>query len=125
MLFFLKKMDAIDYILNKAKLKLFVYFLKKKKVFNSFMTNFNSDNGLYFRGGQVIDQSFEKYVFLNSFDRLINNAFSWEQTEEGFTYYSQLDDELRTYYHNLIQMEIFKDIRKIKKWERIIKALDK
>ena len=54
----LKKMDAIDYILNKSKIKLFVYFLKKKKVFNSFITNFNSDNGLYFRGGQVIDQSF-------------------------------------------------------------------
>ena len=100
-------MDAIDYILNKAKIKLFVYFLKKKKAFNSFITNFNSDNGLYFRGGQVIVQSFEQYVFLNSFDRLINNAFSWERTKEGFTYYSQLDDELRTYYRNLIQMEIY------------------
>lgn len=118
-------MDAIDYILNKAKLKLFVYFLKKKKVFNNFIANFNSDNGLYFRGGEVIDQSFEKYVFLNSFDRLINNAFSWEQTKEGFTYYSQLDDELRTFYRNLIQMEIFKDIRKIKKWESVIKVLGK
>jgi hypothetical protein len=122
---FLKKMDAIDYILNKAKIKLFVYFLKKKKVFNSFMTNFNSEDGLYFRGGQVIDQNFEKYVFLNSFDRLINNAFSWERTKEGFTYYSQLDDELRTYYRNLIQKEIFKDIRKIKKWDIVIKALGK
>lgn len=50
---------------------------------------------------------------------------SSERTKEGFTYYSQLDDELRTYYRNLIQMEIFKDIRKIKEWESIIKALGK
>lgn len=71
-------MDEVEYVLNKAKLKLFVYFLKKKKVFNSFIANFNSDNGLYFRGGQIIDLNFEKYVFLNSFDRLINNAFSWD-----------------------------------------------
>jgi hypothetical protein len=119
----LKKMDEVEYILNKAKLKLFVYFLKKKKVFNSFIANFNSEDGQWFRGGQVIDQNFETYVFLNSFDRLINNAFSWERTKEGFTYYSQLNDELKTYYRNLIRMEIFNDIRKIKEWERIIKAL--
>ena len=61
------------------------------------------------------------YTLTHAFDRLINNAFSWDNTIEGFGYYAKLDRELRDYHQHLIQKNILDDIRKIR-WKSINEA---
>lgn len=104
-------MKDLNNITNKIKIKLFIAFLKKKKCFNNFIRNYNSFQGQWFRNNAKKNGTFSDYVANNNFDRLINNAFSWERTYEGFSYYAKLDEALREYYVNLISKNIFNDIR--------------
>ncbi len=92
---------------NILKIKLFIAFLKNKKVYNGFITNFNSYRGKWFRDDLEGKISFYDYVISNSFDKLINNAFSWDGTPEGFEFYAILEMHLTDYYHNLIKENIF------------------
>lgn len=89
------------------KIKLFVAFLKNKKVYDGFIYNFDSYQGKWFRDDLKGEISFYDYVLSNSFDKLINNAFSWDRTPEGFDFYAILDGQLTDYYRNLIKENIF------------------
>lgn len=106
-------MEDLNNITNKIKIKLFVSFLKRKKILNNFISYFNSEQGLQFRGDEKSEKNLIDYTLTQAFDRLINNAFSWDKTIEGFEYYAKLDEELRNYYKDLIQKNILNDIRKI------------
>lgn len=114
-------MKDLKNITNEIKIKLFVSFLKRKRILNNFISYFNSEQGLQFRGDKKTEQNLVDYTLTHAFDRLINNAFSWDETIEGFGYYENLDKELREYYQHLIQENIFNDIRKIG-WKSINEA---
>lgn len=96
---------------NILKIKLFVAFLKNKKVYDGFISNFYSYQGKWYRGDLEGKISFYDYVISTSFDRLINNAFSWDRTPEGFDFYGILDEQLTNYYHNLLKENIFYKIK--------------
>lgn len=106
-------MEDLNNITNKIKIKLFVSFLKRKRILNNFISYFNSEQGLQFRNDEKTEQNLADYTLTHAFDRLINNAFSWDNTIEGFGYYAKLDKELRDYYKHLTQKNILNDIRKI------------
>lgn len=92
---------------NILKIKLFSAFLKNKKVYDGFISNFDSYQGKWFRDDLEGKISFYDYVISTSFDKLINNAFSWDRTPEGFDFYAILDVQLTDYYRNLIKENIF------------------
>lgn len=73
------------------KLKLFIRFLKKYKIYNIFFANSFSNNGTnartLYKYESVID-------FINSELKdsgcLINKSFTWDETEEGYIFWYRI-----------------------------------
>ena len=70
---------------QKDKLKIFIRFLKKHKVYHKFLSNCKSNN-------QLIVNEFIKYE-LKYRCQFINNAFIWSETKEGYKFWYNIYKE--------------------------------
>lgn len=80
---------------QKDKLRLFIRFLKKHKVYNNFLSNCFSNNGYSVRSNlknqkTVID--FIKYE-LKHHCLFIDKAFAWDKTNEGYRFWFTIYNE--------------------------------
>ena len=68
--------------------RLFLRFLKQRKAYHTFLTNFNSDEGKRFRGRY--EETMNEYLIRISGEYFISDAFKWNRTEEGYCYWDDL-----------------------------------
>lgn len=68
--------------------RLFSRFLKKRKAYHTFLTNFNSYNGKRFRG--KYEETINEYLIRIGRPYFISRAFSWSDSEEGYLYWENL-----------------------------------
>lgn len=73
------------------KLKLFIRFLKKNNIYNTFFANCHSNNGLYSRARYKYENVIE-FIDTELKDRgyLINKPFTWDETEEGYMFWCSI-----------------------------------
>ena len=80
---------------QKDKLKIFIRFLKKNKIYHIFLSNCFSNNGYNVRN------NLKKQLTVNDFikDELknhclfINRAFVWDETREGYEFWYNMFNE--------------------------------
>lgn len=80
---------------QKDKLRIFIRFLKKHKVYHKFLSNCFSNNGYGVRrntNNQVTVNDFIKYE-LNNTCLFINKAFVWGETNEGYEFWYTIYNE--------------------------------
>ena len=80
---------------QKDKLKIFIRFLKKHKVYHKFLSNCFSNNGHYVRmnsRNQMTVNDFIKYESKNGC-LFINKAFIWDDTNEGYGFWYTIYNE--------------------------------
>lgn len=80
---------------QKDKLKIFIRFLKKHKVYNEFLSNCFSNNGYYVRmnsRNKMTVNDFIEYE-LNNRCLFINKAFVWDETNEGYGFWYTIYNE--------------------------------
>ena len=71
--------------------RLFLRFLKKRKAYHAFLSNFNSYKGKRFRG--KYEETMNEYLNRVGGVYLISRAFSWSDNEEGFSYWEDLHNQ--------------------------------
>ena len=71
--------------------RLFLRFLKKRKAYHTFLTNFNSYKGKMYRG--KYEETMNEYLIRISEHYFISLAFSWLDTEEGYSYWGNLHSQ--------------------------------
>lgn len=67
---------------------LFLRFLKKRKAYHTFLTNFNSYKGKRFRG--KYEETMNEYLIRVGEPYLISRAFSWSDNDKGYSYWGNL-----------------------------------
>lgn len=70
---------------------LFLRFLKKRKAYHAFLTNFNSYKGKRFRGRY--EETMNEYLIRVGRLYLISRAFSWSDSEEEYSYWANLHSQ--------------------------------
>ena len=88
------------------KLKLFIRFLKKNHIYNQFFANSTSAKGYHIR---KINRRKENIIYfindeLNNQGYVINRAFVWDETEEGYLYWLRIYDEWEQIRHHLYRI---------------------
>ena len=82
---------------NKTILPLFIRFLKKEHSLEKYMKNLNSDNGynlrMWYYENSDISYFLLKDIYVNKGYNLLNRAFRWNETEEGHTFWRDLNDK--------------------------------
>ena len=71
--------------------RLFLRFLKKRKAYHTFLTNFNSYKGKMFRG--KYEEAMNEYLIRICEDFFISCAFRWDNTKEGYSYWENLHSQ--------------------------------
>ena len=80
---------------QKDKLKLFIRFLKKHKAYNQFFAHCFSNNGWSVRKSHPKYKTVTEFIDdeFNHDCSIINKAFIWKETEEGYDYWFDLYHE--------------------------------
>lgn len=82
---------------------LFIRFLKKEKCFGRYINNFHSDNGKnmreYHYGRNDISFFITNDLFIKNGFHLLNRAFKWDETEEGYSFW----DDLNFKWHKILR----------------------
>ena len=96
------------------KIKLLIRFLKKHKAYHKFMRNALSSNGIGYRilycEGRTLNEHIQHNLKYNNGNNIIDNAFQWDETEEGSDYWY----DLWTRWDRIIQHKI----RNLKVYEK-------
>lgn len=71
--------------------RLFLRFLKKRKAYHAFLTNFNSYKGKKFRGRY--EETMNEYLNRVGGLYLISRAFSWSDSEEEYSFWGNLHSQ--------------------------------
>lgn len=69
--------------MNKYKLKYLTSFLKENDCYYQYIKNYNNYNNEYYMPLTILKYSYN----------LINNAFVWRETKEGFDYWEKIHNE--------------------------------
>lgn len=80
----------------KNEIYLFLSFLQKEKVWLQFQRNFyRQDCGVEFRIKYKVPITFKDYMSYNFSQTLIDDAFRWGDTIEGFDFWNEIDTKWR------------------------------
>ena len=82
---------------NKIILPFFIRFLKKEHLLERYMKNLNSDNGynlrMWYYENSDVSYFLLKDIYVNNGYNLLNRAFKWDGTEEGYAFWQDLNDK--------------------------------
>lgn len=82
---------------NKIILPFFIRFLKKEHLLGRYMKNLNSDNGynlrMWYYENSDVSYFLLKDIYVNNGYNLLNRAFKWDGTEEGYAFWQDLNDK--------------------------------
>lgn len=87
----------IDTKYGKKVLPLFIRFLKKENYLDKYMKNLNSKNGRalrywYYQNDDICNFINLDLDFCGGYN-LLNRAFRWNETEEGHSFWKNLNDK--------------------------------
>ena len=77
--------------------KIFITFLKEHHAFEKYIYNFKYVGKRYNR----VDKCFNKLIKSQSAESYIDNAFTWDDTNEGWEYWYNLHTLWVEYYNNI------------------------
>ena len=81
--------------MNKHEIKLFFRFLKERNIYYAFLRNFRDPKTRipYDRNRHLMEFTKE------SFGDVINQTLWWNKTEEGHSFWKQINDEFHAYWY--------------------------
>ena len=91
---------------HEDKVKIFIRFLKKHKIYNQFFTYASSESACHLR--KINKRKINVFDFinneLNNQGYVINKAFVWDKTEEGYLYWFNINNEWEKIRYHLCRI---------------------
>lgn len=91
---------------DKDRIKIFIRFLKKQKIYDKFFFYASSKTAIHLR--KINKRKKDVFEFindeLNNQGYVINKAFVWDETEEGYQYWLRIYDEWEQIRYHLYRI---------------------
>lgn len=91
---------------DKDRIKIFIRFLKKQKIYDKFFFYASSKTAIHLREMNKRKKDVFEFINdeLNNQGYVINRAFVWDKTEEGYLYWLRIYDEWEQIRHHLYRI---------------------